>query len=622
MHKAYLAAAGILTASLLAAPVVAGHLDDTARVSATPRGVDGAPVILTAADQQLPAYAGCADLRDWYVAKALPMVGPYGFGWGMPYLRSAAGVGVAPQPATASSTTFDSVGVSATGTNVQEEGVDEPDFAKTDGSRIVRLQARHLVVTDVAGATPRELGSTALPAGVYADRLLLDGHRVLVFAHAGGGVLPAGPAVALWGGAPDTELLSYDITDPAAPRLVDRVHYDANLIEARQYDDTVRLVLGAGLPRLDFVTPTKRRTPAEATRINKRIVRESTIDDWLPSAVHDGRRSPLVDCSDVRHPAGDTGFGTLTIVTFRTSDPVASTAVAVTTDSTLAYSSADHLYVATNNWRPMLAADAALAGASVPTTRIYAFDLDGDDTTYAGSGTVPGWIADRWSMDEHDGYLRVATHVDGERGGSNRITVLGPDASGRLTEVGAVGDLGPREQLQAVRWFDDLAVLVTFRQRDPLYTVDLADPAHPRTLGELKIPGFSSYLHPIGGGQLLGLGTSTTARGVGTGAQLATFDITDLSAPARVGRLQLGRGSYLPATGEPHAFLFVPGHRTMLTSVYDRQGRTRIVEVQVAADGTLTERASYRSRYDVRMLPIGPDRVALVGNIVRLVGLP
>jgi uncharacterized secreted protein with C-terminal beta-propeller domain len=302
--------------------------------------------------------------------------------------------------------------------------------------------------------------------------------------------------------------------------------------------------------------------------------------------VHDGRRSALVGCSDVRHPAGDTGFGTLTVVTFRTSDPVDSTAVAVITDSTLAYSSADHLYVATNSWQPMLGADAAVVGRSASTARIYAFDLGDDDTTYAGSGTVPGWIADRWSMDEHDGYLRVATHLDGDRGGSNRITVLGPAAGGTLARVGSVGDLGPREQLQAVRWFDDLAVLVTFRQVDPLYTVDLTDPAHPRTLGELKIPGFSSYLHPIGDDQLLGLGTSTNARGVGTGAQLATFDITDLSEPARVGRLELGRGSYLPAAGDPYAFMYVPGHRTMFTSVYDRQGQSRIVEVQVAADGT------------------------------------
>jgi hypothetical protein len=312
-----------------------------------------------------------------------------------------------------------------------------------------------------------------------------------------------------------------------------------------------------------------------------------------------------VDCSDVRHPAGDTGFGTLTVVTFRTSDPVDSTAVAVTTDSTLAYSPADHLYVATNSWRPMLGADAAVVGRSASTARIYAFDLGADDTTYAGSGTVPGWIADRWSMDEHDGYLRVATHLDGDR----------------LRVVGSVAGRGRHEQIQSVRWFDDLAVLVTFRQVDPLYTVDLTDPAHPRTLGELKIPGFSSYLHPIGDDQLLGLGTSTNARGVGTVAQLATFDITDLSEPARVGRLELGRGSYLPATGDPYAFMYVPGHRTMFTSVYDRQGQSRIVEVQVAADGMLTERASYGSRYDVRMLPIDADRVALVGNVVRLVEL-
>ncbi|MFT4009523.1 MAG: beta-propeller domain-containing protein [Nocardioidaceae bacterium] len=634
MRKSWIVATGIAAAALLAAPVIAHNSGS----DSSPRSPLGLPV--AAADDELPAFADCDDLLDWYIAKALPEVGPYGFGWGLrAYARNFDGVdaGTAlsgPVPsAAAKSPAQDAVGSSDTGTNVQEQGVDEPDFAKTDGNLIVRLQGRRLVITDVSGDRPRELSSTRLPKRVYADQLLLVGDRVLVFGNAPGGVgvrpmADVGRARMAWGGWSNTVLLSYGIGDPAAPELVDRTTYDGSLVEARQYDETVRLVLSNGLPQLDFVTPTKHRTEAEAKRMNKQIVRNSTIDDWLPSALHGGERAPLVDCSDVRHPQQDTGLGTLSIVTFGASDPADDKAVAVTTDSTLAYSSADHLYVAANNdarvkeLDDMTGSDGPVDGRPMMrqgSARVYAFDLGADDATYAGSGSVPGWIGDRWSMDEHDGYLRVATHLEGERGGSNRITVLGPAQDGTLRRVGAVGGLGPREQLQSVRWFDDLAVLVTFRQMDPLYTVDLADPAHPRQLGELKIPGFSAYLHPIGGNQLLGLGTSATRRGVSTGGQIATFDIGDLTKPEQIGYLKLdGREDYLTAADNPHAFVYLPQHRTMLTSVQDWNG-SHIIEVQVADDGALRETATYVSRYDVRMLPVDGDRVALVGDVVRIV---
>ena len=129
-------------------------------------------------------------------------------------------------------------------------------------------------------------------------------------------------------------------------------------------------------------------------------------------------------------------------------------------------------------------------------SRLYAFALADDTATYVASGVVDGVIADRWSMDEHDGVLRVAVGPSQETGNFNSVVTLREDGDD-LVEVGRVDELGVDEQIKSVRWFDDLAIVVTFRQVDPLYAGRPdATRTHPRLLGELKIPGFSEYLHP------------------------------------------------------------------------------------------------------------------------------
>src|SRR4029079_11743868 len=161
-------------------------------------------------------------------------------------------------------------------------------------------------------------------------------------------------------------------------------------------------------------------------------------------------------------------------------------------------------------WPDSSGADSGWGGVRPTTavrTQLHAFALEGDRTRYVASGVLNGSIRDRWSLDEHEGHLRVAVSWPSRTGvpGDNGIVVL-DEQDGKLRQVGALRGLGVDEQIQSVRWFDDLAVLVTFRQMAPLYTVDLSEPARPRELGALKIPGFSAYLHPVGHDQLLGLG--------------------------------------------------------------------------------------------------------------------
>ncbi|MGH9004349.1 MAG: beta-propeller domain-containing protein, partial [Acidimicrobiia bacterium] len=175
---------------------------------------------------------------------------------------------------------------------------------------------------------------------------------------------------------------------------------------------------------------------------------------------------------------------------------------------------------------------------------------------------VDGTLLGQYAMDEHDGHLRVATTSGPAFGGAeaeaqtseSHVLVLDP-GNGALETVGSVSGLGRGETIRGVRFLGDVGYVVTFRQTDPLYTVDLSDPAAPRVVGELKIPGYSAYLHPVGEGLLLGVGQDATDTGRRTGAQVSLFDVSDPAQPRRLDQVDLGQGSSA-AEFDHHAFLW------------------------------------------------------------------
>jgi uncharacterized secreted protein with C-terminal beta-propeller domain len=248
-------------------------------------------------------------------------------------------------------------------------------------------------------------------------------------------------------------------------------------------------------------------------------------------------------------------------------------------------------------------------------SRIYGFELDGTDATYVASGVVDGVIADRWSMDEHDGVLRVAVGPSFETGNFNSVVLLREDGSD-LEEIGRVDKLGVDEDIKSVRWFDSLAIVVTFRQVDPLYAIDLNDPERPELLGELKIPGFSEYLHPISGDRLIGMGQDASLRGVLRGAQAALFDVSDLTRPRRTGLVTYRAGSVAAAATDPRQFTWLPNEETALTVVSQGwEGRTGWVSV-LAVDGESLSNRMVEVEYgtdvdDVRLVPLPDGRVVL-----------
>jgi hypothetical protein len=527
---------------------------------------DGAgPPVTPAGGLRLVSYDSCSGLFDELRRAAATKVGPYGFE-GEPEILTALGGGAEVARDMTAAVPGDAPAAGFSGTNTHERGVDEPDSVKTDGRRIVTVTGLGgaPVLRVVDAATRTQTGELALTGLYGTPDLLLSGDRALVLAdRPDQRLVPNGFAEDTAGRVPTTvrnglELRLIDLS--GAPRQIGRYTADGSLVDARQNGDTARVVLRSS-PRVDF--------PLDKPDLNRNrgIVRDAGDDVWLPRFEVTGPDGTAVTgtvpCDRVTRPASYDGVRTLTMLSFDLAAPALTDGVPVTVvaEGDTVYGTAESLYVADRGRE---------------NTEIYRFDTGGTAAPrYAASGVVPGHLLNQYSLSEWKGVLRAATTIGAmTRGGgessSSVVTTLTRQGAA-LTVVGAVGDLGRGETIHSVRFLADRGYVVTFRRTDPLYTVDLSDPARPTVTGELKIPGYSAYLHPASPGRLIGVGQDATTSGNVTGLQVSLFDVADPRAPARLAQHRVpDAGS--AAEFDPHAFLFWPATGHLVVPVADDSG--------------------------------------------------
>lgn len=530
-------------------------------------GAAGRSAAETAKAPRLAAFGSCGQLLDYAKSNAGRLVGPYGLG--SPLFRGGV---VEAMPATGAPAAQE--GVDYSGTNVQEEGVDEPDIVKTDGNTLFAVANGRLNAVDVSDPTPRLLDTLALDPAM-GHELLLHGDRLLVLSRGGFWIEPL-PALAasIAPYQPAQSVLSeVNVADPKRLRLVRTLTLDGSYVAARLVGGSARIVAASQVPeKLAFAQPktgTKEDLAAATTR-NRAVLASSRVSSWLPSyrIKQAGRKAgaprPLVQCRHVRRAASFSGLGMLTVLTVDLTQGLAPVdSVAVMTDGRIVYASPESLYVATERWADRPDPDKPTEGQNGVLTAIHKFDISSPQRTqYRGSGNVSGYLLSQWSLSEYRGVLRVVSTEspawwgDGRGDSESFLTTL-RERGGALVQAGRIGGLGKGERVYAVRFVGDTGYVVTFRQVDPLYTVDLAVPELPRVLGELKIPGYSAYLHPIGEDLLLGVGQDVSEEGRPLGTQLSLFDVSDLRRPARLYKESLGLG-WSEAESDHHAFLYWP----------------------------------------------------------------
>jgi uncharacterized secreted protein with C-terminal beta-propeller domain len=589
-----------------------------------------APAIRLASNLQ--PIDSCDELRTWVADELAPRAGAYGLaGGGIAVERldvddAEATAGEAPTAAADDATAAQAPagsGASEAGfseTNVQVEGVDEPDVVKTDGERIVAVADGRLHLASAADA--RVIASVDLPEGMYDAEMLLAGDRVLVFADGGlsvpvagledevnGDDAPTRPSAPV---LPGTRVAQVDIAGDTLT-VTDSVVLDGTYVSARMTGDVARLVLHADpQQRLPFVTPAVPTDEAEdaAQQHNQDVVEQAAPEDFLPTWQQIGADGDVADegallgCEDAHAPTSFSGFGMVTVVSIDVSDGLATGLASANGAGVLAggqtvYASPDHLYVAAPewvDWQALPEAEIDLAAADHGTD-IHRFDItDPSRATYDMSGHVDGVLLNQFAMDEHDGNLRLATTTGlpwagGEGESESHVVVLAP-GDGALTPVGQVSGLGRGETIHSVRFMGEVGYVVTFEQTDPLYTIDLSEPASPEVTGELEMLGYSAYLHPVGDGRLIGVGQDATEDGSRLGTLVALFDVADPAAPTRIAQTTLPNASST-AEWDHRAFLWWAddGLVAVPLSAYDGTPFEGVVGFTVdVAGGTVTER--------------------------------
>ena len=489
-------------------------------------------------------------------------------------------------------------------TNVQEAGVDEPDIVKTDGNRIVAVaQARvHLVGLDGGKMTLRKTLPDTMVRNVF-----LSGERVLVFSAQTAQNSEPGLR---WAGQ-RAVLTMYDISNLSYPRLIATLTIDGDVIDARLVGTRVRVVTVSS-PDVDAPSPIYAPDGSVSQQSKdelKAAVANTNVDDWIPRyTLQDGTgaevtKGRVVECANLARPETFSGLDTVAVSSFDMGSALQGRkTVGVIAGGQQIYATDTSTYISTTDWS---------SDGSPAKTSLHKFvTTPSGASTYKGSGEVPGALLNQYAMSEYNGVLRVASTVSERRGWANSrqiteglVTTL-HEQDGALRQLGQVGGLGRQdnESIRAVRFIEERGYIVTFRQSDPLYVLDLSNAAAPTVMGELKIPGYSGYLHPIGENLLLGVGQSgpggvTTdiapsppTRGGQIGVQFSLFDISDPASPRRLDTQTYGGGA-AAAEFDPKAFLYWQPRKLIIapTNLHgDYRGRgafSGLVLMQANADG-------------------------------------
>ena len=423
-------------------------------------------------------------------------------------------------------------------TNIQVEGIDEGDILKTDGKYIYIIAGNRLKVVEAAGMTlagTYDLGDNARAQEMYVDRdrVIVVGARyedTLFKPAPGGGMAMDAYIGGYYGNTAYTFVRVLDTANMGSIKSFRYYEVEGYMNTSRKKGDYVYLVSG-------FYE-----------------WRRGGGGDLRPLTGENGVLAPMPLERIMIMPGGyGEGFLTVSAVNIRdASEKAASETIAGS--GYVTYMSNDNLYVAVNDGRY----------TAKQTTNIARFTIDGARIGYAGSGGIEGGLDGQFSMDEHRGYLRVATTLNWPQT-YNNLYVL--DANMDVT--GKVAGYAEGERIYSVRFMGDRGYVVTFRQVDPLFVFDLSNPSAPKITGELKVPGFSTYLHPVSENVILGVGRDVydiyrtdkdgnqIVIGQNTGGiKISLFDVSDMGKPREIDTLILGDYGYSELLDNHRAAMF------------------------------------------------------------------
>jgi uncharacterized secreted protein with C-terminal beta-propeller domain len=461
-------------------------------------------------------------------------------------------------------------------TNVQVQGVDEGDIVKTDGRYIYQIQngqvriSRAYPVDKMASVALLSFNNEFSPTELYLNgkQLIVIGSSWRYDGNRRGGVPmlrnKGKLKMAVWApwGESRTVARVYDLTDHRQPVLQREVTFTGSYLSSRKIGANL-YVIGRKYPNYYFNYFNDGAQQPSLTRDN-------TLPKISDSLVNNGQEHTLpIDQLYYFKNFVEPDYVVIAGLQLDALDQPAST-VAYLGGGDITYASTKNLYVSAADYNASTTNETTRVSA--PVTHVYKFALAEGAVTFSSAGEVPGTPLNSFSMDEHNDYFRIATTVNqwtsttesGSLQTWNNLYTL--DSS--MNIAGRLEHIAEGERIYSARFIGDRSYLVTFKQTDPLFVIDLAVPEAPQILGELKIPGFSNYLHPYDDTHLLGFGQDTEATPEGgvltKGVKLALFDVSDVANPKEMHKLTIGDSwSYSPLSWD-HKALFFDKKRNLL----------------------------------------------------------
>ena len=475
------------------------------------------------------------------------------------------------------------------GTNNQEQGVDEADFIKTDGYYIYVLQGSSLSIMEIPEFGEIEFASNFSIEGSPIS-MMLQGDRLIVLSSYDPWSINSENDLyeyLRWGGEYSqwrvnslTKYTTFDISNRSSPEIIQELYLEGYNVDAREIDGSIRAITHSWLniPGLsnwlnmpsayydlewdDPERKTYREMIAyETIQANDEVLEAIALEDLVPKIYqrvdgeiieHDMRSE---SCENFAQPMDGFSRGFTNILSLDLFSPTFNfESDHLLSNHPLVYASKDALVLTENSWDWWWFWGQDEVDEM---TNIHTFDISVPGvTTYTGSGRIDGQILNQFCISEHEGVLRIATTVgqwnrwwmeDPEPMSSSLITLVrgvNPETDQQvLLAYGRLDGIAEDERIWSARFVEDRAYLVTFEQIDPLWTIDLSNPATPTILGELEVPGVSTYIHPLHDDMLLTIGMGPAGEdGFGldwSSTRLSTFNISDLTQPAVADTLML-----------------------------------------------------------------------------------
>ena len=447
--------------------------------------------------------------------------------------------------------------VSYSETNVQVAGVDEADIVKNDGEYIYTLKsgttgAKEIVVVRAYPVDSAKVVSRiTFESNETPTEIFIDGDNLMVVGSSydngdGNQIQPMMKEIIYPYSSNLTFVKIYSVYNHEKPQIRRDLFFQGTYQTSRKIDDNVYFVIN------DY------KYWDDTYKDNPELL--------LPQYTEDNETKTLCNCDEVQAVLPFSYPNYLNIISVSISDYSKELDKEIILGgSDNVYASLSNLYVANTSYEQVPGILKEMFNYVFPTkevTTAYKFALDNGNITYKTKGEVDGTVLNQFSMDEYKDYFRVATtegHV--ARGGgnsSNNVIVLDKE----LKIVGKVENIAPGEQIYSARFMGDKGYVVTFKKVDPFFTFDLSNPKNPKIIGQLKIPGYSDYLHPLDENHILGLGKNTVEAESGgfawyQGIKMAIFDVTDFANPKEVFKTEIGdRGTDSYALHDHKAFLY------------------------------------------------------------------